>query len=314
MSENSETKLHTIYIILILALIGGLVFTNVKLRKSKTDIETVTTQKTGIEKLKNDLKVEYDKAIADLDVARNENLGLDDVIKQKEQEIEAKKNQIAVILSQGNGTKAELEKARRLIDELTSDRVRFQSQIDSLLTANKQLEYEKVVLNEEKSNLTASLDEEKSVRSQVEGENQKMKEKINRASILSTMNMTMSGVSTNKKGNEVIETKAKNSDKLKICFDLAENKIAPSGTTEMAVRVINPEGVTITNSALGSGTITSENGQEVQYTYKIRPDYDNVSKKVCSLWDDGGSLSKGTYSVEVYQKGILIGKTSAELK
>ena len=54
MSENSGAKLHTMYIILILALIGGLVFTNVKLRKSKTDIETVTTQKTGIEKLKKD--------------------------------------------------------------------------------------------------------------------------------------------------------------------------------------------------------------------------------------------------------------------
>ena len=229
MSENSGAKLHTMYIILILALIGGLVFTNVKLRKSKTDIETVTTQKTGIEKLKNDLQVEYDKALADLDLAKNENLGLEDVIQQKQAEIEAKKNQIAQILSQGNGSKAELEKARRLIDELTADRVRFQGQIDSLIAVNKQLEYEKVVLNEEKSSLTASLDEEKSVRSQVEGENKQMKEKINRASILSAMNMTMSGVSTSKKGKEVIETKAKNADKLKICFDFAENKIAPSG-------------------------------------------------------------------------------------
>ena len=174
MSENSGAKLHTMYIILILALIGGLVFTNVKLRKSKTDIETVTTQKTGIEKLKNDLQVEYDKALADLDLAKNENLGLEDVIQQKQAEIEAKKNQIAQILSQGNGSKAELEKARRLIDELTADRVRFQGQIDSLIAVNKQLEYEKVVLNEEKSSLTASLDEEKSVRSQVEGEHKQI--------------------------------------------------------------------------------------------------------------------------------------------
>ena len=314
MSENSGAKLHTMYIILILALIGGLVFTNVKLRKSKTDIETVTTQKTGIEKLKNDLQVEYDKALADLDLAKNENLGLEDVIQQKQAEIEAKKNQIAQILSQGNGSKAELEKARRLIDELTADRVRFQGQIDSLIAVNKQLEYEKVVLNEEKSSLTASLDEEKSVRSQVEGENKQMKEKINRASILSAMNMTMSGVSTSKKGKEVIETKAKNADKLKICFDFAENKIAPSGETEVAIRLISPDGVTITNAALGSGTSTTEKGQEVQYTYKVRPDYDNQMKKVCSLWDQGGNFAKGTYNVEVYQKGILIGQTSAELK
>lgn len=313
MSENSGAKLHTMYIILILALIGGLVFTNVKLRKSKTEIETVTTQKTGIEKLKNDLQIEYDKALADLDLAKNENLGLEDVIQQKQSEIEAKKNQIAQILSQSNGSKAELDKARKLIDELTADRVRFQGQIDSLIAANKQLEYEKVVLNEEKSTLSASLDEEKSVRSQVEGENRQMKEKINRASILSAMNMTLSGVSTNKKGNEVVETKAKNTDKLKICFDFAENKIAPSGETEVAIRLISPLGVTITNAALGSGTLVNDKGEEIQYTYKVRPDYDNQLKKVCSLWDQGGNFVKGKYGVEVYQKGILIGQTSAEL-
>lgn len=110
MSENSGAKLHTMYIILILALIGGLVFTNVKLRKSKTDIETVTTQKTGIEKLKNDLQVEYDKALADLDLAKNENLGLEDVIQQKQAKLKPRKIKLLKYLVREMGVKQNWKK------------------------------------------------------------------------------------------------------------------------------------------------------------------------------------------------------------
>lgn len=42
-SSNSNSKLHAIYIILIALLIGGLVYTNVKLQKSKETI--VVTEK-----------------------------------------------------------------------------------------------------------------------------------------------------------------------------------------------------------------------------------------------------------------------------
>ena len=314
MSENSNSKVHALYIVLILGLIGGLIFTNVKLRKSKTDIETVSGERDNKEKLLKDLQVEYDRTSTDLVNAMTENISLDSIIQVKQRELDEKKNYIAQIISQSNGSKSELAKARKMIDELTAERVKFQAQIDSLVAANKQLEYEKIVLTEEKTSLSASLTEEKQIRSQVEADNVAKQAKIDKASILSAVNVKMTGISINKKGNEVEETKSKNVDKIKLCFDLLENKIAPNGEVDIAVRLIGPGGVTISNQALGSGSITKENGEDVQYTYKMRPSYDNVTKKVCSLWDDGGAISAGSYSVEVYQKGILIGQGTMTLK
>ena len=314
MSENSNSKVHALYIVLILGLIGGLIFTNVKLRKSKTDIETVSGERDNKEKLLKDLQVEYDRTSTDLVNAMTENISLDSIIQVKQRELDEKKNYIAQIISQSNGSKSELAKARKMIDELTAERVKFQAQIDSLVAANKQLEYEKIVLTDEKTSLSASLTEEKQIRSQVEADNVAKQAKIDKASILSAVNVKMTGISINKKGNEVEETKSKNVDKIKLCFDLLENKIAPNGEVDIAVRLIGPGGVTISNQALGSGSITKENGEDVQYTYKMRPSYDNVTKKVCSLWDDGGAISAGSYSVEVYQKGILIGQGTMTLK
>lgn len=314
MSENSSGKVHALYIVLILGLIGGLIFTNVKLRKSKTDIETVSGERDNKEKLLKDLQVEYDRTSTDLTNAKAENLSLDSIIQVKQRELDEKKNYIAQIISQSNGSKSELAKARKLIDELTAERVKFQAQIDSLVAVNKQLEYEKIVLTEEKTSLSASLNEEKQIRTQVEAESAAKQAKIDKASTLSAVNIKLSGISINKKGNEVEETKAKNVDKIKLCFDLLENKIAPSGEVDIAVRIVGPGGSTISNQALGSGALTKENGEEVQYTYKMRPSYDNVTKKVCSLWDDGGAISAGSYSVEVYQKGVLIGQGSLTLK
>ena len=65
MSENTNSngKLHAIYIALILLLIGGLVFTNLKLKKSKETIVVTEQKVTEVEKLKSDLDLRYNESL-----------------------------------------------------------------------------------------------------------------------------------------------------------------------------------------------------------------------------------------------------------
>ncbi len=46
----------------------------------------------------------------------------------------------------------------------------------------------------------------------------------------------------------------------------------------------------------------------------ISPDYQNETKTVCSYWAQTFKFASGKYSVEVYEKGFLIGQSSFVMK
>ena len=50
--QNSNSKIHTLYILLIALLIGGLVYTNVRLKKSKETIVVTEKQRDDVSALK----------------------------------------------------------------------------------------------------------------------------------------------------------------------------------------------------------------------------------------------------------------------
>lgn len=315
MSQNSNSKIHALYIALILLLLGGLVFTNLKLQKSKEVIIVTNTQLDKSEQLYADLDKEYQKALDDLDMYREEKAGLDSVLTIRQKELEAKKNQIAQLIKSGKNSQADLEKARALIKQLNDERLMFQGKIDSLLQVNQTLVTEKETLIVEKSELSDELSNVRTEKEMVTTENQKLKSTVDKAKILSTANIKVIPIKGAKKGKEVEVKKAKDTETLKVCFDLLPNRVAPSGETEMAVRIVGPDGVTIQIDALGSGTLKdATTGNNIPYTYVIRPDYQNETKTVCSMWNQSFSFYAGKYSVEVYQKGLLIGQGTFTLK
>jgi hypothetical protein len=109
--------------------------------------------------------------------------------------------------------------------------------------------------------------------------------------------------------------KAGGTKKLKLCFDLLENKIAKEGPTKLLVRIIGPDGVTLSLQSMGSGTFEDAiTGAPMQYTYEIAPDFKNEGKTVCSYWDQNTDYTNGTYQALVYQRGYKIGYTSFELR
>ncbi len=314
-ASNSNGRLHAMYIVLIALLIGGLVYTNLKLKKSKETIVVTEKQRDDVTSLKAELDKKYNESLQEIESYRAENAGLDSLLTIKEQELTAKKAKIDALLAQistlksGDATKAKLLlEAQGLMKQMEDDKARLQTSIDSLITVNKQL-------YQERDSITGELTSTIQKKQQVDEENKKMKDRIDKASILSTANIVSTPIRMTKKGKEDEVKKAKDAEKLRVCFDLLQNKIAPSGETEIAVRIISPDGSTIQLQNLGSGTLKdATTGNDIPYTYTITPDYQNDTKTVCSYWAQTFKFAPGKYSVEVYEKGFLIGQSSFTMK
>lgn len=315
MSQNSNSKVHALYIILILFLLGGLVFTNVKLKKSTEIIRVTSSELTNSENLKAELEKEYQQALDDLELIRSEKLGVDSLLTERERDLEMKKKQIAELIKSGQTNKADLEKARAMIKQLNEERISFQAKIDSLTTLSEQLSIENVALVTERDQLNETVNTVRNEKSKIDEENQKLKSTVDKAKILTTSNIKVTPIKGGKKDKEVEVKKAKDTESLKVCFDLLVNRVAPAGETEMAIRIIGPNGATVQVDAMGSGNLTdATTGNSIPYTYLIRPDYRNEAKTVCSIWKPSITFASGNYSVEIYQSGLLIGQGSFSLK
>ncbi|MBK9328095.1 MAG: hypothetical protein IPM95_02025 [Sphingobacteriales bacterium] len=319
MSENengsSNSRIHAIYIVLIALLIGGLVYTNVKLKKSKETIVVTEKQRDEVETLKAELDKKYAESLQEIESYRAENAGLDSLLTVKEQELTSKKAKIDALLAQISGLKSDdasksklLDEAQALMRQMEDDKMHLQTTIDSLVTVNK-------LLFQERDSISGELSSTLQKKQEVDDENKRMKDRIDKASILSTANIQATPIRMTRKGKEDEVSKAKDAEKLRVCFDVLQNKIAPSGETKIEVRIISPDGSTIQLQNLGSGTFSeATTGNDIPYTYSISPDYQNETKTVCSYWAQSFKFASGKYSVEVYEKGFLIGQSSFSMK
>lgn len=157
-TSNSNSKVHAMYIILIALLIGGLVYTNVKLKKSKETIVVTQKQSDDVSALKAELDKKYAESLQEIESYRAENAGLDSLLAVKEQELTAKKAKIDALLGQISGLKSGdaaksklLAEAQSLIAQLENDKAQLQASIDSLVTVNKALYLERDSLGSELS-------------------------------------------------------------------------------------------------------------------------------------------------------------------
>ena len=314
--QRKENKsYHLLYIGLIALLLGGLVFTSLKLKKQKETIVVTEKQRDDVTSLKAELDKKYNESLQEIESYRAENAGLDSLLEIKKQELIQKKAKVDALLAQistlksGDASKSKLlADAQTMLQQMESDKAHLQSSIDSLVTVNKSL-------SETNEKITTQLSETTQKKQALDDENQKMKDRIDKASILSTANIQSTPIRITKKGKEDEVKKAKDAEKLRVCFDLIQNKIAPTGQTDVQVRIINPDGTTIQLQNLGSGTLTdATTGNDIPYTYTISPDYQNETKTVCSYWSQTFKFVAGKYSVEVYQKGFLIGQSSFVMK
>ena len=274
------------------------------------NIEVIQQQGTTIAKVseeKSDIQKSFDGSLARLDSMGTVNTTLEGKLKDKNSEIAKTKNQIRTILNKKNATASELAKAKTLIADLNGKITNMEQEVARLTQENQGLTADKVALTADKEKLTTDLAATTVVK-------QDLEKKVDIASTLNASNIAITAIDIKKNGKEKVTTTAKRVDKLVISFDV-NNRIIQTGSTDVYVCVIGPDGKPISVDKLGSGTFTTREDGDKPFTAKVLVDLETAKKKnVEFAFTPGANFQKGNYTIQIYQNGFKIGEGTRELK
>lgn len=316
---NSDKKLLRWAIVIIILLLAGLIYFAINSNKTSGDLLVATEEKDRISSLHLELENEYSLAVAELEELRGDNDDLNNRIEAQILELSNQKQEINRLIKSGH----DLNAAKAQIKELRSNLDKYVEEINVLKLENEGLELTNTELRDSVIKATRERRELREKTSELSTENQRLAEereklssKVSRASVLKTSNISVRGMTSTKKGKTVEKSKAKQIDQLEICFSVVENAIVSPGIENYFIRITNPNGETISSASEGGGvTILGDTNKEIRYTISTSATYSNQSPEdICVNYLTDNAFAKGDYSIEVYNKGFLSGRSTFKLK
>jgi myosin heavy subunit len=293
---------------LIIALLGTWGYIIWDKSKTKDEIQKKDTQYAVVISEKDTLQSMLEEATTKYDLLKTTNAKMDSSITSKDREIAAKRKQIQSILSKQGATAAELKQAKEMIASLNTDIEDYKAQVEVLKGQNVVLTQEKEAVTQERNKVKQDFDSAQTVIKQKE-------DVIDVGSTLHAANFTILGIDDKGNGKEKETTKAKKVDKIRISFDLDENRIATSGTKDLFILVTAPDGKPVAVEALGSGSFTTREGEQKTYTQKVSVNYSQGQKQRVSFdWKQNSPYVTGDYKIEVYHNGFKIGEGTRHFK
>jgi len=185
--------------------------------------------------------------------------------------------------------KKELETLRTILRN-------YIQQIDSLNKINQQL-------TTENKKVTAKYQQATQTVSQLTKEKEQLTETVQMASKLDASNITVNGLTNKNK----ITDKISKMVKIEVQFIINKNISAPPGEKTIYIRIMKPDDTVLTKSL--SNVFTYEDN-EVRYSAKRTVEYGGDELPVSIYWDIEEYLTPGTYRVDIFTDGNLIGKKS----
>ena len=292
-NPNNNSKLKAIIAILIFSLVGSLVYIfklTTDAKTLQTEIKDTKSEKEAVLKDLAELKATYDSAIA-------ENTSMSE-------ELIAERDKVVKLM-------AELKKSKGDVATLS----KYNQQFNALEEKMKNLMQEVDVLKKENTSLTTKIDstkvileDSKKYNQVLVGQNEELAKTVEKGSKLAITNLKTAAYKLRSSGKQIATEKASRTDILKISFTVAENKIAKSGDKLYYVQVIDSKNNVVGDKAtvtLGENTLT--------YSFTTTVKYEN---KTVDVSEDlpGKNFAKGTYFVNVFDKGELVSKSSFSLK
>ena len=321
-SNQRLIAIATVVSIALLGCIGYLLYNKVNQDKL---IKQQSAELISTEKLQASLEKEYYQALADLEEMRGTNEELNALIDTQKGELKSQKERISTLLKSAKDleiAKEEINKMKVAAEKYLAEITRLRDENTTLSATNVQLSSEKKMLSEEVAVRTQENEELSAARVTLTSEKESLEQektmlmkKVNIASVIKVQGFDVTGYKLKGSGKESDTKRAKTIDGLKICFSALENAIVSPGTERFYVRIINPLGETMASDGMGSGILRNPNtGEEVRYTQYRDVDYNNVESNVCINWQPEMPFNPGQYTVEVYNKGFLVGMSTVNLK
>jgi cell division protein ZapB len=262
---------------------------------TKQELEATTENLESTLTRLNEIKTELDDKIKQIEKLGGDVAELEKARAEVEVELKSvrKRNDKAV-----RELKDRVEGYEELLHAKDEEITRLQSVNKELFTENKTLKTKQNVLNDSINRLAKNTDA--------------LQSKVIIASQLKAENVTV--VALNSKGKER-ESPFRNRqlEKLRVEFNIAENKVAPIEGKKIMIRVIDENGQAIFDVEKGSGTFIVE-GREEFYTAAQEILFDNTKQKLSFIYEKGSDYASGNYTVEIFTDGYKMGTVQFSVK
>ena len=177
-----------------------------------------------------------------------------------------------------------------------------------LVAENETLKKDNSVLTVQRDSTIVVLGESKKFNEVLVGQNEDLAKTVEKGSKLSILNLKTAAFKVRSSGKEIATDKASRADVLKISFTIAENSIAKSGDKKYYVQVIDSK-----SNVIGEKQTENFGDKTLTYSFAASVKYENKTVDVTqNLPSD--KLEKGSYFVNVFDKGELVSKSSFSLK
>ena len=322
--KNSSSRWITIGIVAIIALLAVNAWLFYDKYKNEETIEAQGVDLAEAQQLNMELEKQYYGTLSQLEEMRGDNEEMNTLIEKQKEELRAQKESISKMIS----TTKDYNSIRSRMKDLEAQAEGYLAELDALREQNALLTEENAKLGEEKRFLEDNLQEQirqnddltdvkaklVTEKSNLESQNKNLNKKVTKASVIEVQNVDVTGYKVNDSGKASKKRYANNIDRLKICFDAMPNPVAEPGDEVFYIRLIAPNGQTVAMDELGSGILTTAEGEQIRFTAMKDFDYNQEAVNACLSWEPGVAFDKGNYQVEVYNKGHLSGTGSFKLR
>jgi predicted nuclease with TOPRIM domain len=295
--HEKKKKSDLLYFAVIVILLLSNIFFAYKfftMRKDKVFVEVELKEKSNE---KEKLQQELETMLADYDNLQTDNKKISAELEEEKEKIKEMLEEIKKIKSANSYQISQYKKELNVLREIMRSYI---VQIDSLNTRNK-------ILAEENKQVKTDYHKIKNEKDQLEQKTETLSSKVSVAETLRAMNISALGI--NEKGKEV--GKSKRTEKIKVCFTLAENAIAKAGNRTIFLRIARPDKIILANPENAYFTFDE---QDILYSARRDIDYQNQDIDMCIYWNNDGTLITGVYTIDLYSDGKKIGTTTFALK
>jgi len=311
-TQPQKDNRNIIYGVLVAALLGTWGYIIYDKSKTSEKIDQLQTQYVNVDSSRNEVQQLYNSSLARLDSLTGANQQLTDSLSSqnsdRSKEIAKLNAEIKSILGNKKATAGELATAKRKISELNNTITTYVAEIEKLKGENLELTARNEQITTEKQAVERNLEETNVAKKQLE-------DKVDVGSTLHASGINVIAINEKSGGKEKATSTAKRVDKLRIAFNVDENRITTSGDKELYVCLYGPDGQPISIPAYGSGTFnTREEGQKF-FTNKVNVNYEQGKRSAVSFdWRQDQTFKTGDYRVEIYNNGFKIGEGVTKLK
>lgn len=291
---KSNNGLKVIAGLLGVILLGTIIYTVSLYQDKKKTTNALKQEKDLVVEDLNSLKSEYDKAILESN-ATNE-------------ELVAARDNIAKYIDSVNTMKADissLSRYRRQVSVLKAEREALLKKVDSLSQSN-------TLLAMERDSTYAELEKQTVFNDSLVVQNTQLADAVERGSTLGLTKQSVDAVKERNSGKLVSTSRARATDKIKVCFTVGPNSIANAGDRQFFIEVLDPQGNVLGDSL----TKSNDDGASITYTKETNFYYENTSLDVCDYVNKPTSdFKEGNYMVNVYDDSLkLLGTSKFALK